>query len=113
MAQLFSLGHIDAMQIIPHGRQDWLRVVVFPFKAYVVISTLMFFVSATFPHPPHSGGTWAESFYLGSLIPCGLILLLAALLFGFFGPKGHALSCAFFGLAACLICAFISPILSH
>ena len=69
------------MNIFPHSKQDWLRFVVFPFKAYVIIAPVLLLVSSELPRPRHSGATDAEVFLVLGLIPCSQILLLAALIF--------------------------------
>jgi hypothetical protein len=99
------------MQIIPHSRQDWLRFLVFPFKAYAFIAPILFLVFASLPRPRHSPPD-AAAIPLLLLYPCGLILLLAALLFGLFGPKGHALSCVGFAAVEFIIPSLLLPSLA-
>jgi hypothetical protein len=99
------------MQVIPHSKQDWLRFVVFPFKAYVVIAPLLFFISTRIPHPRHQP-TSADVFFVVSLVPCSLILLAAALVFSLFGPKGFAFPCLGFSLAGLIIAVFLMPCLA-
>jgi hypothetical protein len=100
------------MQIVPHNKYDWLRLLVLPFKAYVVIAPLLFLISAQFPRPRHGGPTDAEALLVVCLIPCSLILLLAALLFALIGPKDFALPCAFFGALAFLLAFLFLPMLA-
>ena len=83
-----------------------------PFKAYTVIAPLLFFVSVGFPRPPHSGATDAEMLLLVGLFPCAAILLFAALVLAFVGPKGTALPCAAFGAAAFVIGFWLMPTLA-
>jgi len=94
------------MQIIPQSKQDWLRFVVFPFKAYVVIAPLLFFVSAQFPHF-RGIPTEADRFLITSLFPCSMILLLLALIFSLVGPKGFALPCIGFCLAGLAVFVYL------
>jgi hypothetical protein len=91
------------MQIHPQSKRDWLRLVVLPFKAYVVIAPLLFLISIQLPRPRRSGPTDADVFLINSLFPCSLILLFAALLFALAGPKGLALPCGVFGAVAFII----------
>jgi hypothetical protein len=97
------------MHIYPHCKQDWLRFLVFPFKAYVVIAPLLFSFSALFPRPPHSGPTDAEAFLIGSLFPCSLILFVAGFVFALAGPKGFAPPCFGFGALAFIIGCAVLP----
>ena len=97
------------MHICPHSKQDWLRFVAFPFKAYVVIAPMLFLISVQFPRPRHSGPTDAEVFLILSLFPCSLILFIAALVFALAGPKGFALPCVGFGAAAFIIGFLFMP----
>ncbi len=98
------------MQIIPHRKQDWLRV-VFPFKAYVFIGPILCLFVDSLPRPRHIGDDVAV-IPLVLLCPCGLILLLAALLLGIFGQRRDALLCIGFGIAAFIICALLLPMLA-
>jgi hypothetical protein len=101
------------MQIIPHSKQDWLRLLVFPFKAYVIIAPLLFLISIQFPRPRISGATNSEVFYLVSLLPCSLILLLSGLISSFAGRKHFAFSCFGFSLAALVVAVVFLPRLSN
>jgi hypothetical protein len=99
--------------IIPHGKENWLRFVVFPFKAYVVIGPILFLIlSQIIPRPHHSSPPEALALLLVLLFPCALILLFAALLFALFGPKGHALDCVIFAVLAFFAAAMILPSLA-
>jgi hypothetical protein len=97
------------MQIIPLNKQGWLRALVFPFKAYVIIAPVLLLISVQFPHPRHSGATDAEAFCVVSLGPCCLVLLLAGMLFSIFGPKGHAASCFGFAFATVILIFMLLP----
>ncbi len=97
------------MRIFPQSKEDWLRFLVLPLKAYVVVAPVLFLVSFQLPRPLHSGATDAEALLVVSLFPCSLALFLAALLFALTGPKGFALPCAAFGLAAFAIGFFLLP----
>jgi hypothetical protein len=101
-----------AWRIIPHGKENWLRFAVFPFKAYVVIAPILFLILSLIPRPHHSGLPEALALFLVFLFPCALVLLFAALLFALFGPKGHALDCVIFAIAAFFIAAMILPSLA-
>ena len=91
------------MQIIPQSKLDWLRFIVFPFKAYAVIAPLLLFISIQAPRPRHMGPTDADIFLVLSLFPCSLILLIAALALAIAGLKGFAGPCAGFGAAAFIV----------
>ena len=101
------------MQIIPHSKQGWLRFAVLPFKAYVFIAPVLFQISIRLPHPRHSGPTDVEEFLLLGLMLCALILFLAALIFALVGPKGFALSCVGFAVAAFIIASLLLPNLAR
>ena len=103
---------MSALHICPRSKQDWLRFLAFPFKAYAIIAPVLFLISVEFPRPRHSGPTDAEVFLILSLFPCSLILFIAALVFACTGPKGFALSCAGFGAAAFIIGFLFLPSLS-
>jgi hypothetical protein len=95
------------MQIIPHSKHDWLRFLMFPFKAYACNATILFFFFIQFRGPRHTHLLDALAFLLlGSFLDAA-ILLLAALLFSLFGPKGHALSCCGFAVSAFVLAVLI------
>ena len=94
--QLNPLGHLRIMQILPHNRRDWLKVVLTPSKAYTVIAPVMFFLSRLWP-------TNTDKLFLISLYYDSLVLLAAALIIRIMGPRGFALSAAIFGLAGLAI----------
>ena len=101
------------MQIIPHSRHDWLRLFVFPFKATIIISPVLFFVvECIFPHSRRNPLGAAVMPLITALLYSGLILLLTALLFAIFGPKGHALPCVGFAVAAFITVALLLPLLA-
>jgi hypothetical protein len=100
------------MHIFPNSKQEWLGAVRFPFKAYTVIAPLLFLISVQLPRLRHSGPTDAETFLALSLMPCSAILLLAALVLVFVGPKGYALPCLGFGLAAFITAPLLLPYLA-
>jgi hypothetical protein len=101
------------MQMIPHGKQEWLRFVVFPFKAYAFIApALLFIIAASFPRSRHSGHPDAAALLLALLLPCSLILLFAAFLFALFGPKGHALPCLGFAAGEIIFFFLFLPTLA-
>ena len=100
------------MQIIPHSKQGWLRFAVLPFKAYVLIAPILFLISIRLPHPRHSGATDAEVFLVLGLSYCSIILFLAALIFALAGPKGFALPCVGFAVAAFIITCLLLPSLA-
>ena len=100
------------MKIVPHSRQEWLNVVLTPFKAYAVIAPGLLIVSAMFPHPRHTGATEAEALLVVLFFPCGALLLLAALLFALIGPKGSALPCAVFGVLELILAWHFLPMLA-
>jgi len=91
------------MHIFPHNKQEWLGALLFPFKAYTVIAPVLFLISDRLPHYPHSGATYAEGIMILGLFPDAAFLLFASILLSFFSPKGSALPCLVFGLAALII----------
>ena len=100
------------MKIIPKSGQEWLGFALLPFKAYVVIAPVLFFVSASLPRPRHTGATDAELGLIFGLCPCAAILLIAAVVLAFVGPKGTALPCCCFGVAASVIAYLLLPSLA-
>jgi hypothetical protein len=94
---------IKPMKILPQGRQGWFGLALLPFKAYVVIAPVLVFISAQLPRPRHTGATDAEAFMILGLFPCGVILLIAALVLAVTGRKESADPCAGFGVAALVI----------
>jgi hypothetical protein len=101
------------MKIIPKGGQEWLRLVLLPFKAYTVIAPILFAISACCPRPPHGPATDAEVLLVVGLIPCAVTLLFTSLVLALVGPKGTALPCAGFGMAAFIIGFLLMPTLAH
>jgi hypothetical protein len=94
------------MHIVPQTKQDWLRLMVLPFKAYVVIAPLLFFISVCFPRPPRALLYEAEFMLVIGMGYCSLFLFFfAALFFIQFGRKGSvlALPCVRFGVVAALM----------
>lgn len=91
------------MLLFPHTKHEWLRVVLFPFKAFTVIAPVTFFVSVSLHPTRRFPATHAEELFTALLLYDAVILLLAAWLLGLTGPKGFALPTAGFGLAAFLI----------
>ena len=101
------------MHIVPHNKEEWLRALLFPFKAYTVIAPVMFFASVSLHPYRRFGPTQAEYFFVGSLLYDALILLFVALVLGFTGPRGFALPTAGFGLAAVILLALLLPALAR
>ena len=101
------------MKIIPHSKKEWLSFALLPFKAYVVISPVLFFISSSLPRPRHTGATDFEAYLVLGLFPCSMILLFASLVLAFVGPKGAALPCAGFGAVAFFIGFLLLPSLVH
>ena len=100
------------MHLLPQNKDEWLGLMVFPFKAYTVVAPLLFLVSAQLARPRHTGATDVEAFLIIGLFPCSAILLLAAFALAIFGPKGSALRCLGFGLAAFAIGFLFLPSLA-
>ena len=102
------------MQLFPHTKQEWLRVLLFPFKAFTVIAPVMFFVSVSLQPTRRISPTHAQELFPVLLLYDALILLFAALVLRCVGPKGFALPTAGFGLAAFLITmVFLLPALAR
>jgi hypothetical protein len=97
------------MQIIPHNRHDWLRFLMFPFKAYVVMTPVVYFIVAAVLWPRRVPDYAFP--IIGLLFLCGLILLFAALVFAIFGPKGHTFSCVGFAVAAIIFAMILLDML--
>jgi len=102
------LGDVCDMQIIPHSKQEWLRLAVFPFKAYGCIAPVLVFIITSLPRPRY---TPLDAVFLPCMLlfPCAVILLIAGLLFAIFGPKGHAHSCVGFAVAVFIIAMVLLP----
>jgi hypothetical protein len=91
------------MQIFPHTKHEWLRAVLFPFKAYVLIAPILFRISVSLHPYRRFPPTDFEGLLVGLLFVDTIILLFAALLLAAGGPRGFALPAAGFGLAASII----------
>jgi hypothetical protein len=100
------------MHILPQNDDQWLGFMVLPFKVYTIAAPLLFLISSNFPQPRHTGPTDVEAFLIIGLFPCSAILLVAALALAFFGPKGSALPCLGFGVAAFAIGFLFLPCLA-
>jgi hypothetical protein len=81
---------------------------VFPFKACVCVESVIFLI-VDFTNPHYRYLLRSADIPLILLFSCGLILLLGAILFAIFGPKGHAFSCVVFAFTAFLIASLFLP----
>lgn len=96
------------LKLSPHSRDAWIRFLVFPIKSFVLISLASSIVLGFFPSLNTSTPNAAELFAeltARPLYACAAILMVAALLFAVFGPKGHAFLCVGFAAGA----FFIAP----
>ena len=100
------------MRVLPKTGEDWIRLLLLPFKAYPIIATLCLMISVSLPHPRHSGATEAEAFVVLGYFPCALILLITALFFSLSGLRKPALSCLGFGVLSFFIGWFWLPALA-
>jgi hypothetical protein len=101
------------MKMIPHDQKGWLRVLLLPFKAYVIIAPVLLMISEKFPRAPHSGATDAEIRLVILLMPCAVLLLIASLLLALAGPKGSAFPCFGLGVAAIVLLVYFLPALAN
>ena len=99
------------MRVLPSNRSDWLRLLLFPFKAYLVLGLACLFVweVATSGHRPR--GARVEAAF-----PVVLGYLLCIVVFGFVAliqfsvrRRSSALTSGLFALAAFLIYHFLLP----
>jgi hypothetical protein len=91
------------MQIFPHTKHEWLRAVLFPFKAFVVIAPILFQISVALHPYQRFPETSFEVLLTGLMFLDWVILLFSALLLAAGGPRGYALPAVGFALAAFLL----------
>jgi hypothetical protein len=101
------------MQILPKNEHEWLRFVLFPFKAFTVIAPFMFFVSVSLHPSRRFGPTDAEILFVMLLFYDALLLIFAGLVLALIGPKGYAIPVAGFGLAALALTQLLLPALAR
>jgi hypothetical protein len=90
------------MHILPRNRKEWLEILLFPFKAYIFIAPLMVAITVEC-FTPYNVRTPEQVFVILGLLPCSAVLLVAALVLALVGPKGTALPCLGFALAALIV----------
>lgn len=91
-------------------RDDWLRLLVLPFKAYVFIMLLPLHFIFEYHRVHHTAPSDTMVFLLHGLFLCAVILLTAAFMFWLWGPKRHAWLCFVFGFVAAVQVAGIVAI---
>jgi hypothetical protein len=104
------------MNVIPHTRQEWLRFLLFPFKAFVVVSPVVLLV--WFAALEHRGlavnvviGAQAEAAFpvaLG-LIGCVAVFLVVGLIQLVLRRRNAALMSFGFAVAAFLVLSWVLP----
>jgi len=98
------------MHILPKSRQDWLDVLLSPFKAYTIITPLVIFTFCRFPLVSGKDPDGSPLLLLVfGLFPCSAFLFFAGLLLTIIGSKNSARSCFGFGVAAFIIGWFLFP----
>lgn len=100
------------MQVLPQTREQWLRFLTFPFKAYVVIAPALLFVYAALPKPRNAGVADPLVLMVFLIFPVSLLLLIAALIFTCTGKKDIAWGCALFAVAGLFLGYYLLPYLS-
>jgi len=91
------------MRVLPRNKQEWIDLILFPFKAYVVVAYVWLQICARLQGPRHYGGTEAEAIVALGFFPCSLVLLMAAAIMAVVGPRGAAIPNAIFGGVAFVI----------
>jgi len=91
------------MKILPKNKHEWLRALMFPFKTFVVLGTVVFCAAAHLNPSPRFEATKLEALIALYMLYDSFILLIIALILGLTGPKGLGMPCAGFALGAFLI----------
>lgn len=101
------------MDFFPKNKQQWLRILVFPFKAYVVAAPILFCISSCFPRPRHYGATEGEESVILFMFPCAVVLIFGALVLALFRFKREAMICAGFGIGGLIVGYLLLPPLAR
>jgi len=113
VAQLFSLGHIYAMKIIPKSGSEWFALFLLPFKVFVPAGWLMLTVKRDI-----IGYRLDTSTDLVSIVLVGYMISFAALVLGAMiqhsiGPRRAYLSTCGFIVALLVFGFLLLPYLAH
>ncbi len=99
------------MRVLPKSASEWVAFALLPFKAYTVLAVICLFIRGA-GLPPHSGGGDAAAIVVLGYFLCALVLILAAVIQVFTGPRGAALSSIGIGAAAFVIGWWLLPLLA-
>ncbi len=99
------------MRVVPSCSREWLRLVVFPFKAYTLLA-LIIVLTWGLALPQHSQATAVAD--AGVLVVLGyllsaVVLFLGGLVQAFVGPRGAGVVTLLFAGAALIIAFWLAP----
>ena len=95
------------MQIFPHTKHEWLKAILLPFKAFVVIAPILYQISVALHPYRRFPATDFEFMLTAFTFYDAVILLFAALLLAVGGPRGYALPAVGFAVAGLILGQFM------
>ena len=113
MAQLFSLGHIRAMKIIPKTGSEWFALFLLPFKVFVPGGWLMLAIKRDIIGYRMDTSTDLVSIVLPGYFICFIVLVLGAMIQHSIGPRRAYLSTCGFIVALFVFGFLMLPYLAH
>jgi hypothetical protein len=95
------------MQLVPKSKEQWLRTILLPLKAFTLLAPLAYFLLRFCQDRLGEPATDLPGALVICVAPCSLILFFAALYFAFSGPRGTCASCLWFATVGLLfVCVF-------
>jgi hypothetical protein len=113
VAQLFSLGHIRAMKIIPKSGSDWFALFLLPFKVFVPAGWLMLAIKRDIIGYRMDTSTDLVSIVLGGYFLSFVVLVVGAMIQHSIGPRRAYLSTCGFIVALFVFGFLLLPYLAH
>jgi len=113
VAQLFSLGCIRAMKIIPKSGSDWFALFLLPFKVFVPAGWLMLAIKRDIIGYRMDTNTDLGSIVLSGYFICFIVLVLGAMIQYRIGARRAYLSTCGFIVALFVFGVFSLSYLSH
>jgi hypothetical protein len=98
------------MRILPNNEREWIALLLFPFKVYLVTAVVSWIIWRIV-NDDYIRGALAEATWriaLGYFI-CVCIFIIAAFIQFFIGLRNDALKSALFGIAAFIILILLLP----
>ena len=97
-----------SVRVFPDKPIDRLKLLVFPFKVYVVVAPILFLISKQ-SRPHQYSATDAETYLVLGLLVADLVLLFAALVCALHVSRRVALPCLWFALAGIIAAVLLLP----